>query len=163
MGRPVIAIEGIVASGKTTLCHELARYLDARLCIEDAESPTFVRALQRYYAEPHVRAFEFQIFVLERRSLQLQWALHEARYGECGQAVLQDRSLAGDRCLASVHRSAGNIDRYEWQVYEALWQVIAGAVSAPDVIVYLDIGPELALDRVRARGDRASGVFRSSI
>jgi len=155
MAQPVIAIEGIVASGKTTLCHELNRFFQGQLCIEDADAPRFREALQRYYDSPQVNALEFQLFVLERRSLQLLWALHEARRGERGEAVLQDRSLAGDRCIAEVHRNLANIDRYEWEVYRALWGVSMGKVPAPAVIVYLDIDPRVALERVQARGREA--------
>jgi len=154
MGRPVIAVEGIIAAGKTTVCRELGCYFDAQICYEDADSPRFREALQRYYAKPKTNALEFQLFVLERRSLQMLWAMHEARQGEFGQVVLQDRSLAGDRVFATLHRNLGNMCFAEWRLYCALWERAVGSVSAPDVLVFLDIDPEAARERMRQRGRR---------
>lgn len=151
MGRPTVCLEGIMGAGKTTLCLDLARYLDAQVCLEETETAAFQDALRRYYDKPEAHALEFQLFMLERRALRLQWALHEARRGVHGQVVLQDRGLAGDRVIASMHRALGNLAPVEWHLYDALYQSVVANIIPPDCVIFLDIDPREAHRRIQKR------------
>lgn len=151
MGRPIVCLEGIMGAGKTTLCLDLANYFDAQVCLEATETPAFQDALRRYYDKPEIHALEFQLFMLERRAVRLQWALHEARRGVHGQVVLQDRGLAGDYVIAAMHRALGNLAPVEWGLYKSMHRAAIANIVPPALVIFLDIDPADAHERIQKR------------
>lgn len=148
MGRPIVCVEGIVGSGKTTLCLDLANYLDAQVVLDHTETPALRDVLNRYYVDPEGHALELQLFLLERKTVSVQWALHEARRGVGGQLVLQDRGLAGDYAAAQGRLAMGYMDFTEWRLYSSLYRAAMADSVPPAVLIYLDIDPADALLRV---------------
>jgi deoxyguanosine kinase len=148
ISRPLFWVEGIIGCGKTTFCREVGKRLKLRVIEEPvAENPY----LAPFYDNPADHAFAMQIFLLGKRHAMQQLAAWESTgVGGYGGAML-DRSLAGDRVFAKLHRDAGNITALDWETYEMWYDIACRNLLPPTRIIYLDASPETALERIRKR------------
>lgn len=149
---PVIWVEGIIGCGKTTLTQKLAQALGLRPIFEPVDSNPY---LARFYEDPKRWAFPMQIELLHRRYNMQQLAVREATLGgEYAGAVL-DRGMPGDRVFCKLHMLAGNMSELEWDTYQLAYEVMACSLVPPSLLLFLDVEPEVALERVRARAREA--------
>jgi deoxyadenosine/deoxycytidine kinase len=144
---PIIWVEGIIASGKTTLAKLLAERLGFRLLEEPVETNPYLGA---FYKEPAKYAFGLQLFMLHTRYAMKQEAAFAAARGAVTGIVL-DRSIAGDRVFAKHHMESGNIDPLDFECYEYCYQMMARSILPPTVIIYLNVQPETAYRRMKKR------------
>ncbi|MBI3812713.1 MAG: deoxynucleoside kinase [Nitrospirae bacterium] len=136
-----LVIEGPIGVGKTSLAKLLARELDARIVLERAEDNPF---LKDFYKDPKRFAFQTQIFFLLSRYRQLQ-ELSQMDLFE--RTTVTDYFFPKDRIFASI-----NLDESEMALYRQLYSLLNPAIPTPDLVVYLQAGPEVLMDRVRHRG-----------
>jgi deoxyadenosine/deoxycytidine kinase len=148
---PVIWVEGIIGAGKTTLARRLALQLNLRSIFEPVDSNPY---LSRFYEDPKRWAFPMQIELLHRRFNMQQLAVREATMGEYAGVVL-DRGMPGDRVFCKLHTLAGNMSELEWNTYQLAYEVMACSLVPPSLLVFLDVEPEVALERVRERARSA--------
>jgi deoxyadenosine/deoxycytidine kinase len=141
-------VEGIIGAGKTTLTHTLAERLRLRPLLEPVETNPY---LERFYKDPKRWAFALQVELLHRRYAMQKLAAYEATSeGGYAGAVL-DRGLPGDRVFCRQHVLAGNIDELEWQTYERAYDNMVCSLMPPSLLVFLDVTPEVALERIKQR------------
>ena len=154
--RPLIWVEGIIGAGKTTFAREIGKRLDLRMIEEPVASNPY---LERFYKDPKKWATMMQIFLLHKRYAMQQMAVWEATgVGGSAGAVL-DRSLSGDRVFAKMHMDAGNIDPLDWETYEMAYNYMARSLLPPTLLVFLDVQPQTAYDRMKKRNrDAEVGV-----
>jgi len=145
---PIVWVEGIIASGKTTLAKEIAKRLEFKLLEEPVESNPY---LSDFYKDPKKYAFGFQIYMLHTRFAMKQEAAYAAARGSVKGVVL-DRSIAGDRVFAAHHTLVGNIDRLDFKCYEYCYQMMARTILPPTVLIYLNVRAETAYARMKKRG-----------
>ena len=50
-----------------------------------------------------------------------------------------------------MHMMAGNIHELQWQSYEMFYNIMAGDLRPPSLILFLEVDPQVALDRIRKR------------
>ena len=144
----IIAIEGPVGVGKTSLARALSRQLGARLLEEDAESNPFIR---EFYADPKRTAFQTQMFFLLSRYRQQL----ELKQGDLfAHTTVADYVFQKDRLFAHLTLSAAEV-----ALYERIYRLLEARVSRPDLVVYLQARPEVLLDRIRSRS-RAECCWR---
>jgi len=136
-----LVIEGPIGVGKTSLAKILARELDARIVLERAEDNPF---LKDFYRDPKRFAFQTQIFFLLSRYRQLQ-ELSQMDLFE--RTTVTDYFFPKDRIFASI-----NLDESEMALYQQLYSLLNPTIPTPDLVVYLQAGPEVLMDRVRHRG-----------
>lgn len=136
-----LVIEGPIGVGKTSLAKILARELDARIVLERAEDNPF---LKDFYKDPKRFAFQTQIFFLLSRYRQLQ-ELSQMDLFE--RTTVTDYFFPKDRIFASI-----NLDESEMALYQQLYSLLNPTIPTPDLVVYLQAGPEVLMDRVRHRG-----------
>ena len=136
-----LVIEGPIGVGKSSLAKLLARELDARLVMERAEDNPF---LKEFYTDPKRLAFQTQIFFLLSRYRQLQ-ELSQMDLFE--RTTVTDYFFPKDRIFASI-----NLDESEMALYQQLYSLLNPTIPTPDLVVYLQAGPEVLMDRVRHRG-----------
>jgi deoxyadenosine/deoxycytidine kinase len=148
MSGPVIWVEGIIGAGKTTLTQAISDDLGMRPIFEPVDDNPL---LGRFYESPKKYAFPMQLWLMARRHAMQQLASWEAMYGEAEGAVI-DRGLPGDRVFCKMHVEEGNIEPEFWDVYEYFYDVMSLNLPVPSLLVFLDVDPETAYERMRSRG-----------
>lgn len=149
---PIIWVEGIIGSGKSTLTKTIAERLNLKAFHEPVESNPF---LDRFYKDPERWAFPMQMYLMYQRfAMQKEAAYAAAR----GNGAVLDRGMPGDRVFCKLHMLEGNIHKLEWMAYQASYDIMACSLTPPSLLLFLDVEPDVALERVRAR---ARGVESS--
>jgi len=144
---PVLWVEGIIGGGKSTIAEKLAGLLNFRPFHEPVEPDH----LEAFYKDPKGKAFEFQIRQLVRRANIHQLAFWEANNpGQFRGAVL-DRGLPGDRVFCKMHLQKGNITELQWNTYELAFNRFMMPIRPPALLMFLDVDPTVALERVKNR------------
>ena len=140
----VINIEGIIASGKTTLLKNIVSHYDIQPIYEPVKDNPF---LDKFYRDPKRYAFTMQMWLLAKRH-----AANSAAFwlSKAGVNVIVDRGRLGDRCFARVNHRLGNIDDDEMAVYDEFFEAMDA--RDPDVMVLLDVDAEESLKRINGRG-----------
>lgn len=136
----LIAIEGPIGVGKTTLARALCERLKARVIFEEVEENPF---LKQFYSEPRRTAFQTQMFfLLSRYQQQLELKQEDLfqRTTVCDYVFQKDRIFAGV-----------NLTEPELALYDRIYQLLDLRVPTPDLVVYLQARPAVLLDRLRAR------------
>lgn len=149
---PVIWVEGIIGAGKSTLAGMIADALQFRVFHEPVDSNPY---LEVFYQDPKKHAYDMQIHLLQRRYIMQRLASDEAIYGVDYKGSVLDRGLPGDRVFAKMHMLAGNISSMQWDTYQQFYEVMCADLRPPSLMLFLDIEPEVALERVRGRNRSA--------
>lgn len=150
--KPLIWVEGLIGCGKSTFSREVGKRLGLRIIEEPVDSNPY---LEPFYKDPKRFAFGMQIFLLHTRYAMQQLAAYEATgVGGAAGAIL-DRSLSGDRVFAKLHMKEGNIEALDWQTYEMAYGYMARNLLPPTLLIYLDVQPETAYDRMKKRNRNA--------
>ena len=149
---PIIWLEGIIAAGKTTLTEQLSVSLGLRPIHEPVDSNPY---LERFYQNPKRWAFPMQMELLHRRFSMQKLAAYEATSVGGNKGAILDRGMPGDRVFAHMHMLAGNMDKLEWQTYERCYDIMTCSLIPPSLLIFLDVEPEVAHERLLARGRKA--------
>lgn len=132
----LIAIEGPLRVGKTSLADCLAKRLGASRLRDDEDNPF----LGRFYKGAPEAAFQTQLYFLMRRFKQWQGLdLGGAR----GRRVVSDYLFDKDKIFAYV-----NLSDQELSLYEQYFEVFAGQVPIPDLVIYLQAKLDTLKDRI---------------
>lgn len=154
--RPLIWVEGIIASGKSTFAKEISKRLDLRLIEEPVGNGEGIDNpyLEKFYKDPGKYAFSMQIFLLHQRYAMQQLASYEATGVGGYKGAILDRSLSGDRVFAKMLMQDGLIDPLDFETYENAYSIMCRSLLPPTLLIFLDVQPQTAYDRmkVRARG-----------
>lgn len=141
----VVWVEGIIGAGKTTLADKLAKTLGYRTFHEPVNGNPY---LKQFYENPKSCAFAMQMHLMHVRFAMQK----EAAYGATrGIGSVLDRGMPGDRVFCKLHMLAGNITELEWKTYEMAYEVMACSLNPPSLLIFLDVEPEVALERVKTR------------
>ncbi|MBU4264154.1 MAG: deoxynucleoside kinase [Proteobacteria bacterium] len=93
--------------------------------------------------------FQIQLnFMLQRTLLVKRWL-------DLGYNVIMERSHLEDTVFIEHLHNKGHVSDSEYRTYLDLWQCLAKQVRVPDIIVFLDVPPEVSLARIR--NDEKSG------
>jgi len=136
-----LVIEGPIGVGKTSLAKLMAREFGGRVVLERAEDNPF---LKDFYKDPKRFAFQTQIFFLLSRYRQLQ-ELSQMDLFE--RTTVTDYFFPKDRIFASI-----NLEPSERALYDQIYFLLNPTIPTPDLVIYLQAGPEVLMDRVRHRG-----------
>jgi len=149
--KPIIWVEGIIGSGKSTFSRKIAKELNLRLISEPVDN----EYLTIFYEDPKRWAFPMQIDLLHKRYSLQKLAAYEASLAAVGeseyQGVVLDRGLPGDRVFARLHMLEGNVSKVEWRTYLRAYESMTCSLIPPSLLMYLDVDPTTAMKRVQSR------------
>lgn len=138
-----LAIEGVIGVGKTTLARLLQPIFDASLLLEVFDENPF---LSDFYADRRRYAFQTQIFFLLSRYRHQRQGVPEALVRG---NLITDYTFAKDALFARL-----NLEGDELATYFLLHEALEERIPSPDLVVYLRVDTDLALQRITRR-DRA--------
>jgi deoxyadenosine/deoxycytidine kinase len=137
-----LAIEGPIGVGKSLLAERLGARLDATVVLDETENPF----LADFYAGRPGAAFQAQLFYTLARYRQ-QTELRQANL--FAQATVSDYLFEKDRIYAYL-----NLDDNELFVYQRLFDLLAGDIPSPDLVIYLQAPTDVIRRRVREQAKR---------
>ncbi|WP_343231947.1 dTMP kinase [Tahibacter caeni] len=147
-GGLLIAIEGIDGAGKSTLARGLARVLsdigiDPILTKEPTTGPYGAALRESAIAGRRSAADELALFVADRRE-------HVAKL--LAPALAEGRVVILDRYYFSnaAYQGAAGLDA------DKIIEANEAFAPRPDLLILLDLPPEIGLARIAARGDKAN-------
>ena len=149
--KPIIWLEGILSAGKSTLAEQIGKRLKFRVFREPVEDNIY---LEDFYKDPKTHGFPMQVHLLEIRAGMQDLAGCEVMFGHDYQGCVLDRGLPGDHCFARLHVIKGNITQRNYETYQLAYLRRTNQMKPPAMMLYLDVSPEVALERLkkRARG-----------
>ncbi len=136
-----VVVEGVIGVGKTTLVHQLARKLRARMVLERFEENPF---LADFYRDQAQNALPTQLFFLMSRFRQQEQLAQGDLFA---QMTVADYMFDKDRLFALLTLSS-----QELAIYEDLFSVLRPQVPQPDLIVLLRADHDETLRRIADRG-----------
>ncbi len=137
----LIAIEGPIGVGKSTLSAFLAKRLGARVISEEVEENPF---LKPFYGDQRRYAFQAQMYFLLSR-YQQQVALKQEDLFH--KVTVADYVFEKDRVFAHL-----TLTPDELALYERVYRTLEPQIAAPDLVVYLQARADVLLERIRTRG-----------
>ena len=139
---PYVAVEGCIASGKTTLAKALARRFGISAILEDYHD---VPSLESFYKDPESHAFETEIQFTQSHFNLLAAALENRQ----GTPFVTDFSLKRDLVFARVTLEHQQEKQLE---YKRFWQELAAQLPEPDWVIFLEAPVDELMRRIKARG-----------
>jgi len=146
----VVSIEGNIGAGKSTMLKFFEKYSDVELIPEPVAQWCDVKGhnlLGKLYEDPKRWSFQFQSYVQLTR-LQL---LNKPT--NCSVKIIE-RSIQNNRyCFLENAKKEGSLCGAELEVLFSWYDWLNDKIGMPlDLIVYLRTSPEVAYERLRARG-----------
>ena len=141
MAFQLIAVDGPIGVGKTTVVGRLAERMDADQVLEEWSSNPF---LQPFYDNRAGAAFQTELFFLLSRQRQQQELQQRSLFGK---ATIVDYAFEKSRLFAYL-----NLDDSELLIFDKLFALLSESVPKPDLVVFLQAPTEVLAKRVRSRG-----------
>lgn len=139
---PMIAVDGVVGVGKSTLMDILVK---ERGLIPFEEPVMNNPILDKFYYDRKRYSFSLQVFFLNERFKHIKKA------SSINGAVL-DRSIYGDLIFAKMLKDGGDMTEEEFHIYLDLFHNMIEHCMPPKLMVYLEVSPEEAMRRITKRG-----------
>lgn len=152
----VIVIDGLIASGKTTMITQcLLPILTQRgyrvtVIPEPVEKWKENGRLKMFYSDPSRRAFQFQTCAFHDR-VRISQKLYR-KYAHQTDVFILERSIFSDLLFMEALRDSKTIDTSEFEDYMNLWTMWEEVMPfRPDLFVYLRPNIDCVMDRLKER------------
>jgi len=142
MGQIQIIVEGMTASGKSTVVNLLAERLGFDVMPEEFRDQYDL--LSRFHHERRW-AFPMQLNFLVTRFAQYLCASEENKY-------IMDRSIFGDKVYAMLYYRQGYFKDSQFGCYLTLYDTLLKYTQAPRLLILIRCSFEEVMRRIRARG-----------
>jgi deoxyadenosine kinase len=138
----IIGISGIIGVGKSTLTEKLGKELGFDIIKEPVETNEY---LNSFYEDMAKYSFPMQIYLLNHRFKQHQQMVWTDK------SSIQDRTIYEDVIFAKMLRESNLMSELDFKTYVDLFANMSNFLHRPDLIIYLDVDPKQALERVNQR------------
>jgi len=139
MKHKYIAVEGAIGVGKSSLVEALASRFDSAKVMESIENPFLVD----FYNDRPGAAFQAQLFFLLSRYRQLTDHVQQDLFSRL---VIADYVFEKDKIFAYL-----NLTDDELLIYDKLFSLLEPKVLRPDLVIYLQAGNDVLMNRIRKR------------
>jgi deoxyadenosine/deoxycytidine kinase len=139
MKHKYIAVEGSIGVGKSSLVEALAQRFDSAKVMESIENPF----LTDFYNDRPGAAFQAQLFFLLSRYRQLTELSQQDLFSRL---VIADYVFEKDKIFAYL-----NLTDDELLIYDKLFSLLEANVPRPDLVIYLQAGNDVLMERIRKR------------
>jgi deoxyadenosine kinase len=139
----LIGVSGIIGVGKSTLTDSLGGHMDLKIFQEPVKTNEY---LGKFYQDMNRYAFPMQVYLLNHRFRQYQQMIWENK--NC----IQDRTIYEDVIFARLLNRSGIINDLDFKTYMQLFENMTSFIRHPDIVVFLDVEPEKAMERINKRG-----------
>ncbi|MCT4663067.1 MAG: deoxynucleoside kinase [Tissierellales bacterium] len=150
-----IVIDGIIGAGKSTvgkfLNQELGLPLYEELKEDGKENTLAQRMLDRFYADQARWSAIIQVMFLNDRFRDIK------KIDASGDLAIIDRSIYGDEIFAKTIHDRGQMTTDEFTIYRDLLYNMLQHINVPDVLVYIDVTIDTAMDRIKKRSRSTEG------
>jgi deoxyadenosine/deoxycytidine kinase len=136
-----IVVEGVIGVGKTSLARLLSERLQGKLVLEEVEENPF---LKDFYRDREHYAFQTQMHFLFSRYQQQRGLRQMDLFSE---RMVSDYLFQKDRIFAGL-----NLSERELALYDRLVGWLELEIVKPDVVVYLQAGTDMLMERIAKRG-----------
>ncbi len=137
----LIAVEGAIGAGKTSLSKLLSETYGAKLALEKDDENPFI---SKFYENRETLAFQTQVFFLLSRYAQY---LELAQMDLFNSVILIDYLFQRDRVFATL-----NLKQHELNLYDQIFNMLKGKTPKPDLVIFLQASSETLIKRVKKRG-----------
>ena len=138
-----VSIAGLIGAGKTTLANQLSDKMGYELYLEPVGDNPY---LDDFYRDMETYVVPMQVHLLYARFKQ------QERIRTEGRNSVQDRTIYEDMAFAEMAHLSGILPEREYGTYTELSNYLFSQLQVPNVVVYLDVTPETAMDRISQRG-----------
>lgn len=149
-----IVIDGIIGAGKSTVGQFLSESLNVPLFEElkdDGKDSLAQRMLDLFYADQTRWSAIIQVMFLNDRFKDLK------RIEAEGDHAILDRSIYGDEIFAKTIHERGQMTEDEFYIYRDLLHNMLQHINPPQVLVYIDVTVDTAMERINTRGRSTEG------
>ena len=146
-GIKLISIAGLIGAGKSTLADNLGKILKNSTVHHEAVETNDILPL--FYENMSKWGFPLQVSLLTQRHAQLQkinWA------DSTNNIHIEDRFMDEDHVFATTLFKQGYMSEIEYNIYNDLVKTYEKSTKYPDLIVFLDVSPQVSIDRIKQRG-----------
>lgn len=160
---------GCIGSGKSELCHALAKVIyedtgkPCRELLEPAATEDGIKSkfLDLFYSDEKRWGFTVQVEMLCFRRKQTRLAQLLSFNGENS---VSDSAYESDSVFVSMLEKQGKMTHDEADMYFELFHQMSEDVMYPQAFIYLDVTPETALRRINKRmSEKAGRAMESGI
>ncbi len=137
----LIAVEGAIGAGKTSLSKLLSETYGAKLALEKDDENPFI---SKFYDNRETLAFQTQVFFLLSRYAQY---LELAQKDLFNSVILIDYLFQRDRVFATL-----NLKPHELNLYDQIFNMLKGKTPKPDLVIFLQASSNTLIKRVKKRG-----------
>ncbi len=137
----LLAVEGSIGVGKTSLASLIAQRLEARLVEEEFDENPF---LEDFYRAPEVYAFQTQLWFLLSRYRQQQDLQQLDLFAPL---LVTDYMFMKDRLFASL-----TLSEKEMALYDRLASLLERDIVYPDLVIYLQSDTDRLMANIKDRG-----------
>lgn len=149
-----IAVSGLIGAGKSTLVRGLAPLLDALPLVERFEDNPY---FNRFYADPSAWAFQHFMFFYEQSVSDAVKARASCT------TVLQERAMDEHvQVFGREFHSRGYLADEDLDLLLRFAETLDEVVGRPDLLLYVEAPVDLALQRLRGRGNAAETAIDAS-
>jgi len=144
MTKRLVLVAGNIGTGKTSLTERIGTRLGWQTSFESVADNPY---LPDFYADMKQWSFHLQIFFLGHRAEQ-----HLALANSPNSAI-SDRSIYEDAYIfARALRHMNSINERDYQAYRTLFDLVAGNLPRPDLLLYLQAPVPVLMERIHQRG-----------
>lgn len=145
----LISIVGNIAVGKSTFCKVLQKlHSDIGIYIENICG--YTELVEAYYRNPEVYTAPFQIFMLNRKLINISDAMKSPYI-----INVIERGLEDNRSIFAAHRhETGCSSDRAWEEYTKFYNMIKPIVPEPNIYIYLTGDSQFLFNRIQNQRKR---------